>query len=93
MDRGGIKHISDRVYMLLCSMEKEFRHHIPQFTSENEEIIDTVAQRIMENDDIIFYWSVIAANWEPQEAAVLLRASEQASTLLYSQSNINNNSP
>lgn len=73
IDRGGLKHVSDTLFMFFYSMEKELRCHVrAKCASEIEGIKEKVIKKIIENDDVTFYWSVVAANWEEEEAGVLL---------------------
>ena len=50
------------LYMVFYGMEIEVRSHIQGETGVKETIIR----------DVTFYWSLLAANWESEETAVLL---------------------
>ena len=67
IDRGGLIHISDSLYMVFYSLELQFRHH---FTTTKE--TGTILQKILQDDDLLFYWSLVSVNWDV-EADELLR--------------------
>lgn len=73
MDRGGLKHVNDMLFMLFCSMEMEIRHHIrAKCANETESIKEAAIKGMIDNEDVTFYWSVVAVNWEQAEADALL---------------------
>jgi len=74
MDRGGLKHVTDMVYMLFVSMEMELRHHLhPAKMNESSDLKAMATKSIIENEDVTFYWSILALNWEENEAGALLQ--------------------
>ena len=55
--------------MVFYGMEMEVRSHIKDSkTGDKEKVI----KAIIDNEDVNFHWSLLAANWEPEETAVLL---------------------
>ena len=40
--------------------------------SEVKGVKDEVMQAMNQNEDVLFYWSMVSANWESEEASVLL---------------------
>ena len=74
VDRGGLIHVSDTVFMLFLSMEMEIRSVLnTKKASETTGIKDEAIQKMYENKDVSFYWCTIAANWVDEEADALLR--------------------
>ena len=72
MDRGLI-HISDTVYSLFAALEMETRSLLQHGTMLTEGINDKLVTNICKNDDVLFYWAIIASNWEDNEANALLQ--------------------
>ena len=72
IDCGGLKHVSDMTYMLFMSMEQEVRKH-PQIatTSQNPQR-ETIEKQIKKNNDVLFYWCIVSAEWEEDTAPTLL---------------------
>ena len=69
MDRGKLVHISNETYMVFLSMEIELRKHLSLAVNGMKE---KLLQALVENDDVQYHWSILAANWG-DEAAVLLK--------------------
>ena len=63
IDRGGLCHINNDTFDLFLSMELTIRAYI---ISEYE--IDGLKAKLMDNDDIMFYWSILTASWEEDVA-------------------------
>ena len=51
MDRGGLIHVSDMMYLLFASMETETR---------SKGIKGKLMKHICKSDDVLFYWATIA---------------------------------
>ena len=69
IDRGGLIHISDATYMVFHSMEVVFRHN---FMTTKETDTTLILQKLLEDNDLLFYWSQVSANWD-EEADELLK--------------------
>ena len=73
IDRGGLKHVSDMTYMLFVSMELELRQHLHDVSaSEDSGMKEKAMEKMLHNEDVLFYWSMISADWE-EEGDVLLQ--------------------
>ena len=74
MDRGGgLKHVSNRVYMLFLSMETELRKHLtPSCAHETAGVKDVAIAAVKEDEDVLLQWSMFSGNWGEEEAGVLL---------------------
>lgn len=73
MDRGGLIHISDKLFTFFCSVEQELRSHLHgKCASESDGIKEEVIQKVTENEEVVHNWSLVAANWEAEEASVLM---------------------
>ena len=55
--------------MVFLSMEIELRKHLNLAVNGMKE---KLLQALVENDDVQYHWSILAANWD-DEAAVLLK--------------------
>ena len=71
IDRGGLVHVNDNTYMLFHSMELEVRKHLKSgvTSTQKKQIVESVCQ----NDDVLFYWCMLAVESEDAVAEVLLR--------------------
>ena len=64
IDRGGLKHVHSMTYHLFVAMELKLRQCLPNF-------ID-IDRHINEDNDVLFYWCIISAEWEEEESKALL---------------------
>ena len=70
IDREGLKHVSDMTCMLFVSMELEHLHN--GSASENSGMKEKAMKKMLHNEDVLFYWSMISVDWE-EEGDVLLQ--------------------
>ena len=64
MDRGGLKHVSNRVYMLFLSMETELRKHLtPSCAHETAGVKGVAIAAVKEDEDVLLEWSMLSGNW------------------------------
>ena len=63
IDRGGWIHVSDCVYMVFVHMVIELQKHLKynSDTSFKDELAGII------NDEVLFYWSMVADNWDETE--------------------------
>ena len=74
VDRGGLVHVSDSLYSFVLSMETEMRSFLSTATLKEDGVIkDAASTYLNKSEDVLFYWSTLAANWEADEAASLLQ--------------------
>ena len=72
VDRGGLKHVNNMTYMLFVEMELVLRRHLnSRRASELCDLKEAIA-KIISDDDVLFYWSMLSVDWEEEEAQVLL---------------------
>ena len=76
--RGGLIHISDTLYNFFVIVETEFRCAC---TDEQVGERSTVIQRIIQDEDVEFYWTMVAVNWHKEEADALLQISSRNGSL------------
>lgn len=71
IDRGGLKHVNNVMYMLMATMEIEVRQHLPRGpTTEN--LKEKIMENILKNEDVMFYWALLSANWDEEAGHALL---------------------
>lgn len=59
--------------MVFYEMEMVVRSLVKdKSASETNGVKDQVVKTIKSSEDVIFYWSLVAANWESEEAGVVL---------------------
>ena len=72
IDRGGLKHISNMTYMMFEAMELEFRSHfVVSDVQQSSQMKCKVKSEIESNEDVLFYWCMLCAEWEVDTANVL----------------------
>ena len=69
VDRGGLKHVTTITYTMFASAEVELRKLI---TSPPEFNFTRAKSKIIDSDDVQFYWSMVSSNWVEEVASVLL---------------------
>ncbi len=69
IDRGGLTHVNTVTYHAFLLMEVELRKHLG---AEPLPSLKDVAKIVKDSDDVQFYWSMVAADWEEEEAQGLL---------------------
>ena len=68
VDRGGLFHVNEITYALFISLENEIRDCLKSLSTgvagPSSDRQTTITQRLVNNDDVQFYWCMIAANFE-----------------------------
>ena len=64
IDRGGLNHVSNMTFLMFELMELKLRKHL-KTTSEsiNAEAKEMMIKSVSENEDVLFFWSHLSANW------------------------------
>ena len=75
MDRGGLIHISDRLFVTFATIELCVRQHLD---SNNPSIVQSglherILSSIEEDNDVQFYWSGLAGNWDEEDSDEILQ--------------------
>ena len=58
VDRGGLKHISNTVYVLFVAIECVLQRHIDAALDKG------LKEHVLSDESIQLYWSLISSNWE-----------------------------
>ena len=69
IDRGGLKHVTNMVYMMFASGESELRKHINESKSPDFNL-KSAKDKLIQCEDVQFYWSIVACNWEEETSTV-----------------------
>ncbi len=74
IDRGGLWHISDSTYMLFAIMEEQIRRYFTTraITQLRGDTKDQIHSALMNDDDILFQWSLLTAMVDDSVASKLL---------------------
>ena len=72
LDRGGLVHIGDTTFMLFVSMEKELRSFFNGGVDGSTGVKEIAIENIAKNEDVLYHWSVLSANWKEEEANQVL---------------------
>ena len=71
IDRGGLKHIMQRVYFLFASIELALRNYLGQEHRASTSLA-SMKDRVITEAGVQSRWSTIAADWEDDTATLLL---------------------
>ena len=72
IDRGGLKHVTNMTYMMFVSAEEEIRKHLTTFETTNEVKFAAAKDKIIDSDDVQFYWCMVTSDWETEVASTFL---------------------
>lgn len=73
IDRGGLKHVNSMAFMLFAQMELVLRRHLNSRQANEHSDLRQATTKITSDDDVQFYWIMLAVEWEEEEAQELLR--------------------
>ena len=72
VDRGGLVHVNEITYGLFISLENDIRDCLKSLSTDVPEPSSdqktTIAHRLVNNDDVQFYWSMISADFEVDDS-------------------------
>ena len=75
IDRGGLFHVSETTYTLFHAMEEEVCDHLRKMPAHK--ITDGFKQKLISsiasNEDVLFYWSILSADADEEDAQTLLK--------------------
>lgn len=72
MDRGGLKHITDKAHYYVIQVELR-RHLVPTIASDDTDTRPVCLEKIISNEEVLFYWSLVSYNWEDEISDILLK--------------------
>lgn len=64
IDRGGLSHVSTAMYIVVAAMEIEIKRHLKQPDKLVSKFREQLVQEITGSNDVLFYWSIVAAPWD-----------------------------
>eukprot|EP00731_Ephydatia_muelleri_P019676 Em0012g501a len=67
VNRGGLIVVNNMAFELFHTMECEFRHNI-----QPTGIVDNAVELILNNEDVLFLWSIISNSWDQDCSSELL---------------------
>ena len=73
IDRGGLFHVNNQVYVFFHSIEFEVRRHLKQLPLEKGSTKKYVMDEILNDVDVQYHWSSIASDIDEKAAQMLLR--------------------
>ena len=71
VDRGSLKHVNESTFQVMVAMELELWKHLQSQKPPN--FVHRVTEHILKNEDVLFHWSIVACDWEQEEAEALLQ--------------------
>ena len=75
ISRGGIKLVNNKTYHFFHAVEMNVRRHFSKTSAptlsagSKAELVESITT----DEDVLFYWSIISAEWEEKEEQILLR--------------------
>ena len=66
LDRGGLIHVNNVVFLLFAVMELEYRKCHPHLR-------DTFLETLLRNEDILYLWSCISEEWSEEVGDSLIK--------------------
>ena len=74
MDRDGLKHVPDMMYMMFVSIEEELRVYLSCAQSQSPSAVNLIEakSKLIQNEDVNFYWSMVSSYWQEDVAVALL---------------------
>ncbi len=74
IDRGGLITIDDTLFQFLVSVELEIKNHFNIGNATSQESLKDIAfQAVLANEDVLFFWDMVAVNWDIAESQELLK--------------------
>lgn len=70
LDRGGLTHVNNMAYMLFTAMELALHQYLSTRRASEVSCLDE-ATRIINDDDVLFNWSILSVNLEETVAEEL----------------------
>lgn len=72
IDRGGLKHVNTKMYMLISTLELKFQVLLQSQTAEQLKLDKAAITVLMDDDQVKYYWNEVSYGWEKEEAEALL---------------------
>ena len=72
IDRGGLKHITQRVYFLFTGIQLALRNYLEGQEHPASTSLASMKDRVITDEGVQSRWSTIAADWEDDTATLLL---------------------
>ena len=74
VDRGGLKHITHQAFQVILAMEKSIRQvfNIEAAFRNQEGLRGQLLHQLQADEDVLYHWSVVAADWEDKVGDELL---------------------
>ena len=75
ISRGGIKLVNNKTYHFFHAVEMNVRRHFSKTSAptlsagSKAELVESITT----DEDVLFYWSILSAEWEEKEEQILLR--------------------
>ena len=71
VDRGGLWHVHETTFQLLCALKEELRTHLHALSSPNTSgLRSKFVSMLINNEDVQFYWCITTADFEVDDAEV-----------------------
>ena len=69
INRGGLILVNNATFEVFVAIEYELRKHIHHGQSPN---LDRITTAILDNEDVLFLWSMLSSDWVEDSASALL---------------------
>ena len=78
---GGLTHVDDLTYGVFVSMELVVKIFFEKHPSQLVRMKQELVKKITENEDVLFYWALLSAEWEEESKALLVLVTEHYITM------------
>ena len=74
IDRGGLKHVNNNMYMVMLAIEVCVRKVFckERVQEKSDHLKQQLLSDILTDENVLFHWSMLAINWDDEEANALL---------------------
>ena len=71
VDRGGLWHVHETTFQLLCALEEEVRTYLNALSSWNTSGLQSqFVKKLMKSENVLFYWCIATADFEVDDVEV-----------------------
>ena len=72
IDRGGLNHANSKLYMVVVAMELVLQRLLRAPEVVQPKLKARAMEEILQDEDVLFNWSLLSAGWETEEEEALL---------------------
>ena len=71
VDRGGLWHVHETTFQLLCALEEEIQSQLHALSSPNTSgLRSQIVDKLINTEDVQFYWCITTADFDVEDDEV-----------------------